>query len=181
MPPSKSVEQTKDGIIKHLDIRFSGNTKAVRLQGGDRVMFAPSFLVNPVYSFKSRTHSRYFPAEQGWYDLYSGKYQSGGKNITIDAAYESIPVFIRERSIVPFGPELQYTNEKLADPITLRVYTGKDAFFSLYEDENINYNYAKGRFSNIPFTYNEAKKKLTIRKRKGSFSGMLTNRTFDIV
>ena len=147
---------------------------------GDQFMFGPSVLVNPVYTYKDRTRSLYLPAGQGWYDLYSGKYQDGGKNIGVDAAYESIPVFIKEGSIVPFGPELQYTNEKLADPITIYVYTGKDAFFSLYEDENLNYNYEKGAFSNIPLTYNEAKKQLTIGKRKGSFLGMLANRTFNI-
>jgi alpha-D-xyloside xylohydrolase len=60
------------------------------------------------------------------------------------------------------------------------VYTGKDASFTLYEDENLNYNYEKGSFAQIPFTYNEETGTVTIGDRKGSFSGMLTNRTFYI-
>jgi alpha-D-xyloside xylohydrolase len=51
----------------------------------------------------------------------------------------------------------------------------------LYEDENTNYNYEKGAFSNIPFTYNEATQQLTIGNRQGSFPGMLQNRFFRIV
>jgi alpha-D-xyloside xylohydrolase len=51
----------------------------------------------------------------------------------------------------------------------------------LYEDEGLNYNYEKGRFSNIPFTYTESSRQLTIGERKGSFEGMLQNRIFRII
>ena len=61
------------------------------------------------------------------------------------------------------------------------VYTGKDAAFSLYEDEGTTYNYEKGAFANIPFTYNETTKTLTIEKREGNFNGMLAKRTFRII
>ena len=84
------------------------------------------------------------PAGQGWYDLYSGKYFNGGQKINADAPYERMPVFVKEGSIIPFGADLQYTAEKPADTIILYVYTGKDAQFDLYEDEDTNYNYEKG-------------------------------------
>jgi alpha-D-xyloside xylohydrolase len=51
----------------------------------------------------------------------------------------------------------------------------------LYEDENDNYNYEKGAFSTITFTWNDAKKALTISDRKGTFPGMLIERKFNIV
>jgi alpha-D-xyloside xylohydrolase len=123
----------------------------------------------------------YLPSGQGWYNLYDGTYQNGGQRITVDAPYERTPVFVKEGSIIPYGPELQYTSEKPADTITLYVYTGKDATFNLYEDENINYNYEKGAFSNVPINYNEAAKQITIGAKKGNFPGMLTERTFNIV
>ena len=148
---------------------------------GDQFMFGPSLLINPVYNFKERNKSLYLPAGQGWYDFYSGKYFKGGQRITVDAPYERIPVFVKEGSIIPFGPDLQYTSEKPADTLTIYVYTGKDASFKLYEDDDTTYNYEKGSFSNIPINYIEAKKKLTIEERKGSFAGMLINRTFKIV
>jgi alpha-D-xyloside xylohydrolase len=92
-----------------------------------------------------------------------------------------MPAFVREGSIIPFGPQLEFTGEKPADDITLYVYTGKDGSFTLYEDEGVNYNYEKGKYSNIPITYNEANKTLTIGKREGEFKGMLKNRLFRIV
>ena len=84
-------------------------------------------------------------------------------------------------SILPCGPEIQYADEKNADPIRLFVYTGADGAFSLYEDENINYNYEKGQFALISFRYDEKAGTLTIGKRRGEFLGMPRARTFEIV
>jgi alpha-D-xyloside xylohydrolase len=158
---------------------FSKDTAVKNI--GDQFMFGPSLLINPVYTYKATERSLYLPATTGWYDVYSGKYYAGGQRITFDAPYERMPVFVKEGSIIPFGPELQYTNEKPADTIALYVYTGKDAWFNLYEDEGVNYNYEKGHFSIISFKYNEAKKQLIIGERKGTFSGMLQNRIFKVV
>jgi alpha-D-xyloside xylohydrolase len=130
-------------------------------------------LINPVYTYKATSRQVYLPAGQGWYDLYSGKYTAGGKAITADAPYERMPVFVKAGSIVPTGPDVQYTDEKPADVITLFVYAGKDGSFNLYEDEGTNYNYEQGKYSIIPITYNDQTKTLAIGKRQGSFTGML--------
>lgn len=151
------------------------------LQIGDEYMFGPSLLVNPVYEYRKTHRQVYLPAGQGWYDIYTGQYQEGGREITAAAPYERIPVFVKEGSIIPVGPALEYTDEKKADPVTLFVYTGKDAAFTLYEDEGVNYHYEKGAFSQIPVTYNESTKELTIDDRTGSFAGMLQRRRFRIV
>lgn len=148
---------------------------------GDQFMFGPSLLVNPVYMYKARKRSLYLPSGQGWYDFYSGAYHEGGQRITAEAPYGIMPLFVKEGSILPSGPALQYTVEKKADTITLHVYTGKDAQFTLYEDEGTNYNYEKGAFSNITFSYTEANGTLTVGERKGSFNGMLHDRVFRIV
>jgi alpha-D-xyloside xylohydrolase len=92
-----------------------------------------------------------------------------------------MPLYVREGSILPFGPAVQYTTEKPADPITLYVYTGRNASFSLYEDENVNYNYEKGAFATISLNYDEGTKTLTIGERQGSFPGMVAQRTFRVV
>jgi len=147
----------------------------------DEYLFGPDLLVSPVYEYGARSRSVYLPKGNGWYDLYNGKYTTGGQTITADAPYQRMPVFVKEGSIIPFGPEIQYTGEKPANPINLYVYTGRDASFTLYEDEGDNYNYEKGAFSNIRFSYSEANKTLTIAAREGSFPGMLTNRKFNVV
>ena len=145
-------------------------------------MFGPSLLVSPVYKYGDRKREVYFPQSAGWYDFYTGKFQTGGKRTMVDAPYERIPLFVRAGSIIPFGPEMQYADEKPAEYIKLYVYQGTDASFSLYEDENVNYNYEQGRYCVIPMTYNETTRQLTIGgKREGEFDGMLKERTFEII
>ena len=100
---------------------------------------------------------------------------------TVSAPYERIPVFVREGSIIPFGPEIQYTDEKSPEQIILYVYAGSNGEFQLYEDEGTNYNYEQGKYSTIDISYNDATRTLTIGQRKGQFDGMLKTRRFNIV
>lgn len=165
-------------IMRGLVMDFGRDTAVRNI--GDQFMFGPSLLINPVYTYKATNRMVYLPEGQGWYDVYTGTYFEGGQRIMANAPYERTPVFVKEGSIVPTGPEIQYTAEKPADPIILYVYAGKDAAFTLYEDENGNYNYEKGAFAEIPMLYNEQTGSLMIGERKGSFSGMIKARTFII-
>jgi alpha-D-xyloside xylohydrolase len=79
------------------------------------------------------------------------------------------------------GPYLQYSTEKPADPIELRIYPGADGSFTLYEDENDTYDYEKGVYATIGFEWNDARRQLTIDARKGTFPGVLKARTFQVV
>jgi Alpha-glucosidases, family 31 of glycosyl hydrolases len=147
----------------------------------DQYMFGPALMVCPVGHYKMRSRDVYFPAACGWYDFYSGKYFDGGQTLKVDAPYEKIPLFVRSGSIIPFGPDLQYSDEKKPELITLFVYEGANGDFQLYEDEGANYNYEKGKYATIDFSYNDATKTFIIGDRKGSFDGMLNNRRFNVI
>jgi alpha-D-xyloside xylohydrolase len=123
----------------------------------------------------------YLPQCNGWYDFWTGEKLAGGKKITRATPIEIMPLYVKAGSILPLGPMLQYATEKPADPIELRIYAGADGKFELYEDENDNYNYEKGKYAIIPFEWKDAEKKLVIGTRTGEFEGMLKNRTFKIV
>ncbi|MDZ7288736.1 MAG: DUF4968 domain-containing protein [candidate division KSB1 bacterium] len=166
-------------IMRALVMDFGSDKNVLNIS--DQFMFGPALLVNPVTEYKARTRKVYLPAGTGWYDLKSGKYYKGGQTIQADAPYTDIPLFVKAGSILPCGPEIQYTDEKPADPIRLFIYTGRDGSFTLYEDENVNYNYEKGQFAMIPLRYSEKNRALTIGKRQGEFPGMLETRTFEIV
>ena len=101
--------------------------------------------------------------------------------MTAAAPFDAIPVYVRAGSIIPFGPELQYADEKAADPITLCVYPGADGQFTLYEDDGGSYRYEQGECSRIAFRWDEAARTLTIGPRTGVYPGMLARRTFRIV
>lgn len=166
-------------LMRGLVMDFASDSKVNNI--GDQWMFGPAFMACPVGYYKARSREVYLPKQCGWYDLYTGKHFAGGQTIVTDAPYEKIPVFVREGAIVPFGPEIEWSDEKPAETINLYVYTGKDAEFLLYEDEGTNYNYEKGKYATINISYNEASKTLTLGKRSGEFDGMLKQRRFNIV
>jgi alpha-D-xyloside xylohydrolase len=144
-------------------------------------MFGPALMVCPVYTYGARQREVYFPAGSVWYDYYTGARIEGGQTLTVDAPYEHIPLFVRGGAILPVGPDMQYSDEKPADVIDLYVFAGSNGQFNLYEDEGVNYNYEKGQYALIPFTYNDAAGTLTIGERQGEFPGMLRERTFRIL
>ena len=148
---------------------------------GDAYMFGPAFMVAPVYEYGARSREVYFPECEGWYDFYTNKMVSGGVGRMVDAPYGRMPLYVRAGSIVPVGPDMQWSDEKTADILDVYVYKGADGTFTLYEDENVNYNYEKGLYSTIDFFYDDSEQTLTIAKRNGEFSGMPDKRTFNII
>lgn len=166
-------------IMRPLVMDFAADKNVLNI--GDQYMFGPSILVNPVYTYGARSREVYFPAETGWYDFYTGKYVEGGQKSDMEAPYERLPLFVKAGSILPVGPDIQYATEVQPENITLLIYAGKDATFTLYEDEGTNYNYEKGKFSTIQFNYSDAQRTLVVEQRKGEFNGMAKNRTFNVV
>ncbi len=165
-------------IMRGLAMDFTDDPDVYEI--GDQFMFGPSLMVCPVSEYEARSRDVYLPKSNGWYNANTGEFSEGGQRINADAPYETMPMFIKAGSILPFGPEIEYTTEKPADPITLLVYAGDNESFDLYEDEGINYNYEKGKYTTIPITWADNEKTLTIGKRKGEFNGMLSNRTFRV-
>lgn len=147
----------------------------------DQWMFGPAVMVCPISEYGARRREVYLPKGTGWYDLYTNAHHEGGRTIIASAPYERIPLFAPEGAIIPFGPAMQYSDEKPAEMITLYVYAGRDGTFKLYEDEGTNYNYEKGRYSTINISFNDTSRSLTISERKGTYSGMLKSRRFNVV
>ena len=166
-------------MLRGLVMDFGSDSKVLNI--GDQWMFGPAFMACPIGTYKSRSRDVYFPKQCSWYDLYTGKKYVGGQTVCVPAPYEKMPVFVREGAIVPFGPELQWSDEKKPELINLYVYTGANGEFELYEDEGTNYNYEKGKSAKILFQWDDASKTLTIGARRGSFNGMLKNRRFNVV
>lgn len=166
-------------IMRGLTMDFSLDTEVFDI--ADQYMFGPSLMVNPVTEYKARSRNVYLPSAYGWYDVRTGRHYAGGTVVEADAPYEWMPLFAREGSLIPTGPDIQYTGEKEADPLTLWVYAGADGAFELYEDEGDNYNYEDGAYTLIPLTWNEAERTLTIGKREGEYRGMLHERTVNVI
>lgn len=164
-------------IMRALVMDFGRDIKTHNIS--DQYMFGPDIMVCPVYSYKATSRNAYFPATTNWYDFESNKYITGGQTLNVSAPYERIPLYIKEGAILPMGKDIQTTKEIQKDLI-LKVYTGANGEFTLYEDEGVNYNYEKDAYSTIKFTYDEATKTLSIGDAKGEYEGMPKERIFRV-
>lgn len=191
--------QRSGSMMRPLVMDFAADKVASRLN--DEYLFGRAFLVKPVtgplYTWRDADKKGhliypdirqaaapvdvYLPAGARWYDFWSGDLHDGGQTIKRLSPIDIMPVFVKAGAIIPFGPEAQYSAEKDWSDIEIRVYPGADGSFTLYEDEGDNYNYERGRFSEITFTYSDASRQLVISDRSGDFKGMVKSRTFRIV
>ena len=164
--------------MRPLVMDFRTDVRAANV--GNQFMYGPAILVNPVTEPGATSRSVYLPQAR-WYDFWNGSSSAGGRRVEAEAPLDRLPLYVRAGSILPLGPEMEWSTEKAADPIELRVYPGADGNFTLYEDENDNYNYEKGAHAEIPIQWNDAQHTLTIDARQGEFPGMLRQRTFQVV
>ena len=124
---------------------------------------------------------KYLPKGCDWYDFWTGERLRGGRDITLQTSLQRVPMFVRAGSILPLAPVMEYVGQQPWDNLEIRVYPGRDADFTLYEDEGDNYNYERGICSTIAFHWNDTTRTLTIGQRQGQYPGMLQNRTFTVV
>ena len=178
---SLAYQSHKNGspMMRGLFMDFSFDPKIAEIT--DEYMFGPSFLIAPVMEQGMESREVYLPADNDWYDYWTYKKIKGGENQHMNAPIEKIPILIKAGSIIPFGPEIEYSTEKSTEPLEIRIFPGTDAVFELYEDENNNSNYENGKYSIIPFAWNNKKQILTIGERKGEFEGMILKRSFTIL
>lgn len=191
------VTDNAGSFLRALFMDFNEDQKVHTIS--NQYMFGKAFLVTPVtrnmYVFsdkeqwkdpyedfsKTGTQDVYLPKGTKWFDFWTGEVLNGGQMVTKEVPIDIIPLYVRAGSIVPFGPKVQYSTEKKWNNLEIRIYPGADGEFVLYEDENDNYNYEKGVYSTIKFTWDDANRTLNIADREGTFPGMLKSRKFNIV
>ncbi len=167
-------------LMRPLVMDFADDARA--LEEKDEYLFGPAMLVTPVLAPAAETWPVYLPRTAGgWYDFWTGQKLAGGEPVAAPSPVSQIPLHVRAGAIVPLGPNRQYTDEKPADPIELRVYSGADGDFTLYEDDGVTYAYERGASASIPLHWDDRRQALTIGARVGAFAGMRSTRTFNVV
>ena len=185
------VTQADYTILRMLPFDFREDPKTYEIR--DQFMFGPSFLVCPVtrqmcYGPNStplppseKTCAVYLPAGSDWFDFWTDKWYSGGQTVLANASIDTMPLFVRGGSILPLGPDIQYAVEKVDEALVLKIYTGCNGHFTLYEDEGDNYNYEKGSFATVEITWVDKSRCLVIGERRGTYPGMKTTLKLDII
>lgn len=146
----------------------------------DEYLFG-SILVCPVTDSGVTKRRVYLPSSaEGtvWFDYWTGVTHRGGKWIEADATIDKLPLFVRCGSVIPTIAPIEHTGEQAGKPLTINIYPGKDAEFTLYNDSGDGYQYEKGEYSMTKITWNDKKKTLVIHKSEGAFSHVPAEQDF---
>jgi alpha-glucosidase (family GH31 glycosyl hydrolase) len=107
-----------------------------------------------VFEPGARERQVYLPRTGGgWHDFWTERpIEAEGRWSTIAAPLETLPLFVRAGSILPFGPLEQFVGEKASDELTLTVFPRDGrAEFVLREDAgDTRFSYADGELQVTP-------------------------------
>jgi alpha-D-xyloside xylohydrolase len=149
--------ETGAPFLRALPLDFPDDPKVADLR--DEYMFGPAFLVAPVTEQGATSREVYLPAGADWYNYWTNEKLKGGQTVKVDAPIDTLPLFVRAGSIIPFGAAVQSTHDKQSIA-QVRVYPGADAAFTLFSDDGTTYAYETGAGSITHLKWDDASQKL---------------------
>lgn len=132
-----AIETSQTGVpmMRSMVLEFTGDRNCAYL--ADQYMLGDSLLVAPI--FREDGIAEYYLPEGTWTSFLTGEVKEGGKWYTEKHGYLSIPLYVRENSIVAVGAKNDNAVYDYADNVTFRAYAieaGKTARTTVYNTEN---------------------------------------------
>ncbi|MBW3553744.1 MAG: DUF5110 domain-containing protein [Gemmatimonadetes bacterium] len=148
---------------------------------GDQYLWGRDLLVAPVYREGATQREVYLPRGD-WYDWWTGERTTGGRTVVRPVDLATMPIYVRAGAIIPVDPVRQYTGDVVEAPTTLRVYTGADGDFTVYEDDGISQAYLEGRGSWTRIRWDDANRRLTLEPgAPPGATNLISRRAFTVV
>jgi alpha-glucosidase (family GH31 glycosyl hydrolase) len=144
---------------------------------GNEYLWGRDLLVAPVTA-KGATERKLYLPEGEWYDFWTNDKHDGKRELTRKVDLATLPLFVRAGTILPLDPMRQYTTQAVEEATTIRVYSGRDGEYRLYEDDGSSLDYLQGKFTWTRLKWNERERRLTIEPEEGTVK--LGPRTFAV-
>lgn len=165
-------------MARPLAFDFPGERRVLDIK--DQYMFG-DIMVCPVTHPGATTREVYLPAtDGGWIDLHSGERYAGGETIVAETPIYRIPLYVRAGSIIVSAPPVEHSGLLKGLPLDVKIYPGRDAFFTLYEDSGDSYDFENGESISIRFSWDNIRRRLTISDDGGSYAGASAKRKFNL-
>jgi len=119
-------------------------------------LFGCELLVAPIYDETGR-RPIYLPKGK-WIDYWNGEEYEGPTTLDYKAPLHVLPLFVKENSIIPMGPEMSFIPEKPFDYISLDIYLHDEAKFTLYDNDKAVDIKASRKNNEIILNIGESKK-----------------------
>ncbi|MER2997580.1 TIM-barrel domain-containing protein [Pontibacter populi] len=168
---SSFYEASQNGqpLMRTLAIDYTHDPKVYQGEFDTQYKFGEAFLIMPFESGKNYGKV-YFP-KGNWYNLYTGEKEAGNREEVIGIAFDKLPIYVKESSIIPMQSLVQSTSEKPTDTLTVHIYKGDvNNSFVYYEDDGATYDYQKGEYHKRTINYDARKKTITFEKAEGNYS-----------
>jgi alpha-glucosidase len=136
--------------------------------------FGKSILSAPVLREGEITKRVYFPPG-AWYDFKTDKVYKGPSEIKYPAPLDTLPLFIREGSVIAMGPVIQTTGELKRDKMEFQIYPSAQKYeYELYEDDGVTNGYKRGEFATTKVSVNpvDGGYEISVEPTKGAFVGL---------
>ena len=121
----------------------------------DEYLFGDSMLVCPL-TYEDGTSRKVYLPQGRWYNFFTGEEAEGGQMFEIHAAYDEIPVFVKDGAMIPVANPVLHIDKDTVFEMTVKIFGEADGRFVLYEDD----------FDT--FAYEEKQKQIVIEKHPGS-------------
>ena len=161
------THETGVPMMRPLALDYPGDAKVANIS--DQWTVGSGLMVAPIVQEGATTRSVYLPPGN-WFPFAGTATQKGDQTIDATAKLDEIPLYVQAGTILPLGPVVQNTGEVPGGPLDLQIYTGKDATFTLVEDDGETTDYKKGVLRQTVFTWNESAGELSWTT-SGSYSG----------
>ena len=176
---AREARDTGMPLMRAMWLHYPDDTRVRGL--GTQFMWGRDLLIAPVFKKGATSREVYLP-KGDWYDWWTNAKSDGERNVTREVDLATMPIYVRAGAIVPFDPVRQYTGEKVTEPTTLKIYSGADGAYTLYEDDGSSQDYLKAIGTWTRIAWNDRTKQLTIEPGapKGA-TNVVTTRLFKLL
>lgn len=160
----KAAHEEGNPIQQPLVYQFQEDPHTYNIE--DQVMFGESLMIAPVVTQGAMSRSLYLPAGAKWVDYWTGEEFEGGKTIMKQADLGTLPIYVKQDSIIPRREVQQYTGEKPLTNLILDTYLDKKASYSFYEDDANTEDYTRGEYNVTKFDIERKPNKITFKQKQ---------------
>lgn len=175
---ARTAHDTGLPLMRAMWLHYPKDSLAARQD--DQYLWGRNLLVAPVVREGATTREIYLP-DGPWYDFWTERKRRGNQTITRYVDLETMPLYVRAGTVLPMAPVHQYTGQPVDEPMTLRIYPGRDGSFTLYEDDGRTLDYQEGEYSWTQLAWNDEARSLTIEPADKSPGGTVQPRRFEVV
>jgi Glycosyl hydrolases family 31/Domain of unknown function (DUF5110)/NPCBM-associated, NEW3 domain of alpha-galactosidase/Carbohydrate binding module (family 6)/IPT/TIG domain len=146
----------------------------------EEYLYGPDMLVAPVTTPGNVASERVWFPPGRWEDWFTGATFTGPSTHTLQVPLDRMSVFVKAGGIVPEQPAMEHVGARPVDPLTLRVFSGGDGQFTLYQDKGTGLGYEHGQYSDTSIRTVGSSRVSTVKidPAQGSYPGMPSSRAY---